>query len=86
MTELWICTVGDEQLVIRCEQNTLTWHEARAYAAKKLGVEPDAVKINRNTERAAVEVRWAGDDYAHGGTPGGRRLQERKPGGKLVDV
>jgi hypothetical protein len=86
VTEIWICTVGDERLVIRCAQNELTWHEARSYAAKKLCVEPDAVKLNRSTERAAVEVRWVGDDYAHGGTPGGRRLQEREPGGKWVDV
>ena len=84
--EIWICTVGDERLVVRCEQNALTWHEARAYAAKKLHVEPDAVKLNRSTERAAVEVRWVGDDYAHGGTPGGRRLQEREPGGKWEDA
>ena len=80
VTEIWICTVGDERLVVRCEQNALTWHEARAYAAKKLRVEPDAVKLNRSTERAV------GDDDAHGGTPGGRRLQEREPGGKWEDV
>ena len=80
MNDLWICTAGST-LVIRCV-GVFTYHEVRQFASRKMGVDPAALDIKLCTEDkpANVEVRWVGDDYAHGGTNHGRRLQERKPG------
>ena len=94
MNDIWLCTFGDKKLLIRCERSELSWHDARSFAAKKLGVEPYCVEALRSEidavpavlEWEVVEVRWTGDDYAHGGTPGRRRMQEREPGGEWVDV
>jgi hypothetical protein len=90
----WVATAGGRKLLIRCEVNDLTWYEVRTIVSKKLGVEPFSqdLTIERNPAREpspgaeVVEVRWTGDDYAKGGTPGRRRMQERAPGGEWVDV
>lgn len=93
MNDVWYATAGDKKLIIRCEKNDLTWYEIRTIASKKLGVEPfsEDLTILRNPENVPagvnlLEVRWTGDDYAHGGTPGRRRLQERSPGGEWVET
>lgn len=90
----WVATTGGRKLLIRCEVNDLTWYEVRTIVSKKLGVEPFSqdLTIERNPATAVparvevLEVRWTGDDYAKGGTPGKRRMQERAPGGEWVDV
>jgi hypothetical protein len=92
--DIWVGTAGGRKLLIRCEVNDLTWYEVRSIFSKKLGVEPfsDQLTIERNPAIAPparadmLEVRWTGDDYAKGGTPGRRRMQERAPGGEWVDV
>ena len=93
--DVWVCTTtGGRKLVICCELNDLTWYEIRTIASKRLGIEPFStdLTIERNpavdppARAEALEVRWTGDDYAKGGTPGRRRMQERKPGGEWVDV
>lgn len=83
---LWICDSGEGRLIVRCAQTELSWHEARGFASKRLGVEPAALQLNKVFESNVVEVRWAGDDYAHGGTPNRRRLQEKTTEGEWVDV
>jgi|SRR5271166_325486 len=92
--DIWVSSAGGRKLVIRCELNALTWYEVRAFASKRLGVEPFSadLSIERNPARepppsaSIIELRWSGDDYAHGGTPGRRRMQERAPGGEWVDA
>lgn len=86
MNEVWTCSAGDRTLVVQC-RGVLTAYEVRQYAARKLGVDPSGLDVRpANVEGAArptVEVRWEGSDYAHGGTPGGRRLQERAVGSEV---
>lgn len=82
----WVCTYRTHQrLAVRC-LTPVTWHEVRAYAAKKFGADPAAV-LARPAEAAdgepTVEVRHVGNDY--GGSEGPRRLQERR-GKKWVDA
>ncbi len=92
--DVWVSSAGGRKFVIRCEVNDLTWYEVRAISSKRLGVEPfsSELSIERNPAREppasadTVEVRWTGDDYAHGGTPGRRRMQERKLGGEWADT
>jgi len=92
--DIWVSSAGGRKLVIRCEINALTWYEVRTIVSKKLGVEPfsNDLSIERNpavdppARADVVEVRWTGDDYSHGGTPGKRRMQERTPGGEWSDV
>ncbi len=92
--DIWVASAGGKKLVICCEVNDLTWYEVRTIVSRHLGVEPfsNDLTIERNPAREppagaeALEVRWTGDDYAKGGTPGRRRMQERKPGGEWVDV
>jgi hypothetical protein len=84
MDEMWVCAAGDERLVVRCVGVLTAW-EVRQFAAKKLGADPSLLDCRSTLGGApfgdpVVEVRWAGDDYAHGGTPGGRRMQERPLG------
>jgi hypothetical protein len=95
MGDAWVCTVaGTGKLVVRCEQDALTWHEVRYFATKRLRVDlfSGALSIARNApgepsaNSTVVELRWVGDDYAHGGTPGGRKMQAREPGGEWVDA
>jgi len=77
---LWVCTSGpvedNRKLIIRCEMSALTWAEVRNLAAQRLGVEPGAVDIRSFSDGQVIDLRWVGDDYAHGGTPERRRLQE----------
>jgi len=35
---------------------------------------------------AVIEVRWTGSDYSHGGSTGGRRMQEREAGKEWTNV
>ena len=83
MNEVWVCVAGDRSVVVRCE-GVVTAYELRQYAARKLGVDPAALSLRpANAEGAAepaVAVRWVGGDYAHGGSLGGRRMQERAAG------
>jgi len=81
MNEAWICVAGDKKLVVQCA-DVMTAYEVRQFAAKRLGTDPSAVVVRMSD---LVEVRWVGDDYAHGGTLGGRRLQERAPGAEWGD-
>ena len=89
MNEVWTCSVGDRRFTVQC-CGVVTAYEVRQYAAKKLGVDPSSLDVTpSNIEGAAyptVEVRWVGDDYAHGGTLGGRRMQERPVGGEWSDT
>jgi hypothetical protein len=85
--DYWLCTLDyQRQLTVKCASNDLTAHEVRAFAARKLGgAEPQSITVELLSlpisvellRRWAVEVRWAGDDYAHGASTGRRRLQER---------
>ena len=84
MNEVWICAAGDKKLTVRCLSILTAW-EVRQFAAKKLGVDPPSLESKLSTDGApsgstVIEVRWTGDDYAHGGTTKGRRLQERALG------
>lgn len=90
MNDVWVCISGKEKIVVRCE-SVLTAYEVRQFAAKKLGTDPASVALRlSNIEGSAeptVEVRWTGDDYAHGGTANGRRMQERASDtGQWVDA
>ena len=88
MNDVWVCVAGDRKIAIHCEQNALTWHEVRSYAASRLGVDPFSSDFSTHRNPVdglpsgveIVEVRWVGDDYAHGGAPGRRRMQCRSPG------
>lgn len=85
----WVCVVegvdrDPRHLVVRC-LTPVTWHEVRAYAAKKFSTDPAAV-LARPAEAAdepTVEIRHVGNDYA--GSTGPRRLQERVMG-RWVDA
>jgi len=85
MNEVWVCSAGDKRLAVRCA-SVLTAYEVRQFAAKKLGVDPTAVDLKASVDDgvprgvSVVEVQWAGNDFSHGGTPLGRRLQERASG------
>ena len=87
---VWVCTAGDQRLVVRCT-SVLTWHAVRGFAAKKLAADPalvDARPANLEGEaEPTVEVRYVGNDYASGGGTDRRRLQERAVGAtKWVDA
>ena len=86
MSETWVCTSSDHhrRVAVRCV-GVLTAFEVRQFAAKKLGVEPGSVDAKLTADGVpfgtpVIEVRWTGDDYAHGGTTRCRRLQERPLG------
>ena len=83
MNETWVCEAGDKKLTVRCVGVLTAW-EVRQFAAKKLGVDPPALDSALSLvcpfDVPVVELRWTGDDYAHGGTPLERRLQERALG------
>ena len=86
MNELWVCNAGDKKLAVRCVGVLTAW-EVRQFAAKKLGVDPSALDSKLSLDGTpfgvpVVEVQWTGDDYAHGGTAQGRRLQERAIGAR----
>ena len=71
----------DPPLLIEAER----WFDARAYALAKIG---EGVQVRSVSPVVAggtkpdVELRWVGTDFSHGGTPQGRRLQERALGDK----
>ena len=81
MSEWWVCSAGDKRLAVRCASVLTAW-EVRQFAAKRLGVDPPALDSRLSDDGVpsgvpAVELQWVGNDFSHGGTPGGRRLQER---------
>ena len=67
----------DAPLLIEAER----WFDARAYALAKIG-EGVQVRSVSTSHKPDVELRWVGSDFSHGGTPQGRRLQERALGAK----
>jgi len=82
--ETWYCMAPGAQLTVRCV-GVVTAYEIRQFAAKRLGVDPSAVAARLLTADAplpepVVDLQWAGDDYAHGGSKGGRRMQVRDAG------
>ena len=80
----WRCAGNGRTLVVRCE-GRLTAFEVRAFAAQRLQCEPSALEMVQTDLEPDVTLRWAGDDYAHGGTPNRRRLQELVDG-KWMDT
>ena len=85
MNDVWICTAGDRKLAVRCA-SVLTAYEVRQFAAKKLCADSTTVVVKPSVDDGvphgvdAVEVQWVGNDFSHGGTMQGRRLQERALG------
>jgi hypothetical protein len=87
--DCWVCTTRDQkqQLVVQCAPSDLTAYAARQVAARKLGVDPQSLVVERLDQASprllVIEVRWVGNDYAPG--QGVRRLQE-KVGKKWRDI
>ena len=84
INETWVCIAGDKKLVVRCVGVLTAW-EVRQLVAKKFGADPSTLDCTRSKEGVpsgfpVIEVQWTGSDYSHGGTPQGRRLQERALG------
>ena len=84
MSDVWICTLGDKTLAVRC-LTVVTAYEVRQFAAKKFGADPASIDVKPSTDGVpsgddAIEVQWTGNDFSHGGATGCRRLQERALG------
>jgi hypothetical protein len=79
--DYWLCATRDQkqQLVVKCAPSDLTAYAARQVAARKLGVDPQSLVVERFDQASpgvlVIEVRWTGSDYAPG--QGVRRLQEK---------
>ena len=80
----WECAAGGKRMFVRCV-TIVTAYEVRQFAAKQLvdpGADPSTILVRIVTsdvplDAPAVELRWVGDDYGHGGSTGGRRMQHR---------
>lgn len=87
MNDSWICAAGGKRIGVRC-LTVVTAHEVRQFAARKLGADPASIDVKRAPEdgipagATVFEVQWVGNDFSHGGTTHGRRMQERAMGGE----
>lgn len=80
---IWLAVVSKTKSVVIEGDH---WHTVVHYLGKRFNVDPKSIETELVSENSLpeIEIRAVGEDFNHGGKPGGKRFEvrERESGDK----